>query len=140
LGKSHDRVVAATLIIMENLTLIIKGELTDLNTYIDAERSNRFAAAKLKKAETALVAFSCKQQKLKPVEKIEGIVCTWYTKDKRKDGDNISFGIKAIYDGLVVAGILPNDSRKHTGSITHHFAVDPVNPRVEVSLKEEANG
>src|SRR6185312_2364195 len=116
-------------------TLIITGEMVDLNTYVNAERGNRYHAAAMKKAETERVYWACKEQHLTPMpEGISLIQCDWYTKDLRKDGDGLSFGLKAIYDGLVLAGVLPNDSRRYTGSIHHTFAVDKERPRVVIAL------
>ncbi len=117
---------------MNNRVFTIPGSLTDLNTYINAERSNRFQAAKIKKAETARVAELVRG--LTPVQKIRVMTCYWYTESDRKDADNTCYGIKFIMDGLVLAGVLPDDSRKYTGSIVHHFATDKDNPRVEVEL------
>lgn len=115
--------------------LIVHGELTDLNTYMDAERTNRFIAAKIKKYETARVAGECREQRLKPMTKVNLLVCTWYAKDQRKDTDNIEFSKKFIMDGIVDARVLPRDSRKHTGSTTHHHDIDAANPRVEIVLQ-----
>lgn len=37
-------------------------------------------------------------------------------------------------DGLVLAGIIPNDSQKYIKGVTHQFAIDRSNPRVEVEI------
>ena len=109
--------------------------MTDLNTYIQAERTNRYIAAGIKKRETARVAWACKEQQLRPVTRpLVEVIFHWYSKDARKDADNISFACKFIFDGLVKAKVLPDDSQKYTGSIVHHFDVDAKNPRVEVDL------
>ena len=66
--------------------------LPDLNTYINAERTNRFRAAKLKR-------------KIEPVKKVTYIEFIWKCKNKKKDPDGISgFATKVILDGLVQAG------------------------------------
>ena len=101
-------------------TFIIKGELTDCNTYMNAERSSRYAAADIKKAETERVAWDIKKHKLKPMARIDQIIIQWYSKDKKKDTDNIEFAKKFIMDGIVAAGIVPSDSRKYTGEVTTH--------------------
>ena len=65
------------------MQLIIPGELTDLNTYINAERSNRYAGAKIKREMTdyiALLAKSLKTEIRTPVR----ITYRWYCKNKRK--------------------------------------------------------
>lgn len=118
-------------------TLIIEGSLTDLNTYINAERTNRFIAAKIKKNETWRVAQECRASKLQPMQKVRLMTCYWFSPNERKDADNIEFGKKYICDGLVEAGILPDDSRKHTDSTIHNHYVDSKRPRVEVVLEGE---
>lgn len=114
----------------------ITGELTDLNTYINAERTNRFMAAKIKKEETMRVYAEIMSQKVKPMNKITEMICTWYTKNERKDFDNTVFALKYIMDGLVLAKVIPNDSRAYTGAIYHIPEVDQKKPRVEIEVIE----
>jgi len=91
--------------------IIIPGEFTTLNQYIDKERGNRFAAAKIKKDETERAMYAmrgCEAARIYPVR----IMFSWYTADLRTDTDNISFAQKFILDAMVKAGILENDSRR----------------------------
>lgn len=90
--------------------LIIKNKLIDLNTYINTERGNRYAAAKIKKDLTEYIYYECKAQKLLPFKKPVRIKYIWYVSSRRWDGDNISFGKKFIHDGLQMAGIIPKDN------------------------------
>jgi Holliday junction resolvase RusA-like endonuclease len=116
-------------------SLVIPGELCDLNSYIDAERSHFRIAAKIKKEETKRVAWEfCN---VKPVASYPvHIEYTWYSKDSRKDIDNIAFAVKFIHDGLVQAGVLEGDGRKHISSFSHAgFFIDKENPRVELEVK-----
>lgn len=96
---------------------------TDLNTYINTERGNRYAAAKIKKEETYLVAWLCKEQKLKPITKKVGINFWWHVKG-RKDPDNVCFAKKFLIDGLVSAGILKNDSLQEIDWFSDTFVID----------------
>jgi len=121
---------------MKNCIFIIPGELTDLNTYINAERTNRYKAASIKKAETQRVWGELENQKVKPIKGIVEMICTWYTKDLKKDSDNVAFALKYILDGMVLAKVLPDDSRKYTGSIVHIFDVDAKKPRVEIDITQ----
>lgn len=114
------------------LQFIFNGEFTDLNTYIRAERSNRFMAAKIKKMETERAAWEVIQSD-KAVGKAV-ISFDWYTKDERKDPDNISFAKKFLLDGMVMAGLLENDTRKCINGFIDCFFVDKDNPRVEVTV------
>lgn len=116
------------------MKLTIPGSLTDLNTYINAERTHRYKGAKIKKEETALVATYARS--LPKVEKYPVQVhFHWYCKNKRKDIDNIIFSQKFVLDGLVDAGVLENDGWKQISGITHSLSVDKSNPRVEVVIE-----
>ena len=117
--------------------LTIRGELTDLNTYINAERTNKYAGSAIKKDETERVAWYCKAQKVGRLERSNVVIFHWYSKDHRKDFDNIEFAQKFIWDGLVSSGALVDDSQKHTPSIRVHFHdVDAKDPRVEITVSD----
>ena len=122
---------------MPDIKLTIPGELTDLNTYILAERSNRHIAAKIKKNSTEVCQWHLKgcTSRLSGLYRIK---FTWYTKDERKDPDNVAFGKKFILDAIVNEGILPNDGRKNIAGFTDDFKTDKDNPRVESVISEEA--
>ncbi len=119
------------------MKITILGELCDLNTYINAERRNRFIASKIKKEQTELVYYLTKGKKLPlGVEFPLIIEITWFVKDLRKDADNIVFGKKFIGDGLVLAGVIPDDSRKYIRVWRDiDVIVDKNNPRIEMVLK-----
>lgn len=117
---------------MQKLT--IKGSLTDLNSYINLERTNKFMASKIKKEETERVAWECKAQKLKPVSEPLYLVYYWYCKDKKKDKSNVAFSRKFIEDGLVMSGILKNDGWDNILGFADKFDIDKNWPRVEVYL------
>ena len=119
-------------------TIIIPGELPDLNQIIAESKSHWGNYSSLKKANTQLVAFCIKQATKRKYKKID-LDITWYCKNKRKDKDNImAGGLKMILDGLVVAGVIQNDGWAHIGSINNHFEVDKNNPRVEIKITEVA--
>ena len=44
-------------------TIVIKGELTDLNKFIETERKNRYEGARLKKENTEFVMWKTKKIK-----------------------------------------------------------------------------
>lgn len=113
----------------------IKGELMDLNTYINKQRYNRFAGAAVKKKETERVALECMVQKLKPIKVPVFITYYWFCKNKRKDKDNIAAtGHKFIQDGLVTAGILKNDGWEDIVGFEDKFSLDAKNPRIEIEI------
>jgi len=117
-------------------TIVIPGELPDLNQIIAESKNHWGSYSSLKKANTQLVAFCTKQATKQKYKKID-LEITWYCKDRRKDKDNImAGGLKMILDGLVVAGVIKNDGWSEIGSINNHFEVDKDNPRVEIKITE----
>ena len=113
------------------MNIVILGELTDLNTYVNAERRNRFLGAKIKKENTENVMWQVAGSG-KVTEYPVYVNFHWYTKDLKKDPDNVSFAKKFILDGLVAKGILQNDTRKLIAGFSDSFYVDKINPRIEL--------
>lgn len=109
------------------MKIIIKGELPDLNKYINAERSNRFIAAKLKKDATELVKLQSLAHAGKLGEFPVDVMFEWHIVPKRGkflDNDNRSFSKKFILDGLVKAKVIPDDTRKYVGDFNDVFIED----------------
>ncbi len=113
-------------------TLEIPGELTDLNTYINAERRNRFMGAKIKKEMTELCTHVAQLSNIPPIQEKCSFIFQWYVKNQRKDPDNISFTKKFILDGLQKAGVLQGDSMAWVGNFCDMFFLDKENPRIIV--------
>ena len=44
---------------------------------------------------------------------------TWYSKYARIDTDNVAFAVKFIHDGLIDAGVLDGDGRRHIAGLSH---------------------
>jgi hypothetical protein len=83
---------------------------------------------------TQLVCVAAMRQGIQSVERAK-IGFTWYEKDRRRDPDNISgAGKKPILDGLVRAGVLPNDGWSVIEGLSDLFSVDRSYPRVEVTI------
>jgi len=99
--------------------LQISAELPTLNETVAETKRHWSRYATLKKTATEIVAWNCKAQKLEPIEDRVTLVFDW--PHSRKDPDNQSFGAKMIIDGLVKAGVLPDDSRKWIAEIRHMF-------------------
>ena len=100
---------------MQELTIPL--ELCDLNTYVNAERSNRFKAAKIKKDMTESVGWYCKKLKLEDCQ--YDLQVEWTTADRRKDSDNVFFSIKFILDAVVKAGKLKGDGYRYIRNISN---------------------
>jgi len=122
---------------MSHPVLTIKGELTDLNSYIRVERGNKYAAAGVKQAETSRVYIECKVQKIPKQKKGVFIIFQWYAKDQKKDKDNVAFAKKFILDGLVLAGVLESDRWDFISGFLDVFYVDSENPRVEITFCQD---
>jgi len=111
----------------------IPGRLPGLNEIVAAAKSHFGAYAKMKHEHTTAIAWIAKKL---PTYKRVALVITWYEPDRRRDPDNIMAGQKFILDGLVMAGVIPDDSQKHIQGIVHRFDTDKKNPRVEVEIIE----
>ncbi len=109
-------------------------ELVDLNTYVSAERRNRFVGAKIKKEQTSLVAYECLSQHVPKMGRISVFEMTWHHRNKRKDFDNVEFSVKFIKDGMVQAGVIANDGWRHFPPQTTHRHVIDDRVGVEVTV------
>lgn len=110
-----------------------------LNKYIDTERRNRYAGAKLKRLGTNY-ARNVFLQAL-----VDGITFEWpcklkfdwYLPDRRIDPDNWSFTRKFILDGMQTAKtrgrvFLQNDNMQNIKGFDEDFYLDKSNPRLEI--------
>lgn len=117
--------------------LIIPGTLSSLNKYIEAERTNRYKGASLKRTNEKSIVVAIKQCLRgviikKPVE----MHYLWVVPNKRTDRDNVAFAKKFVQDALVQCGILKDDGWKYVVGFSDRFEVDKENPRIEVLIKE----
>lgn len=87
----------------------IQGSLAKLNEHDNANRSNRFAGAALKETMTSLVAY---QVKGKPAIAGPCYITFYWRYSTKHDFDNIRFACKYVLDGMIKAGVLPNDNQK----------------------------
>lgn len=114
----------------------IEGRLPNLNDIISAAKKGKGKYqpyAIMKEQYTETVAWCAKG--LPSFEGAVDINITWYEKNGRRDIDNITAGTKFICDGLVIAGIIKDDSQKYVKSINNEFEIDRKNPRIEVEIK-----
>lgn len=107
-----------------------------LNEYINAERSNKQYAANIKKQQTNSVHYLTLEQKFKLDHTFRyDVIFTWVKPDNRKDHDNICFAKKFILDGIVKAGVLPDDTAKYIRNFQDKFIHDKT--RLYVSCQVE---
>lgn len=117
-------------------TFTIIGRLSGANDAIAAASYNRFTSGTLKKKETRRCALAAIAGVVPTFTKPVKIHFKWIEKNRKRDIDNVRFAAKYIMDGLQESGKLPNDSWKWVVSMSDEWAVDPVNPRVEVTITE----
>lgn len=66
------------------------------------------------------------------------ILARFYHKTvRRRDDVNHLAMLKSAYDGVVMAGLLPDDDRQHLRTIGAEFYIDKKNPRVELVFTRE---
>jgi Holliday junction resolvase RusA-like endonuclease len=100
------------------------GAWPDLNWYINVERGSAQAAARIKASYTAAAEMIAQAYSVGRVKTPCTVTCTWHLNNRRKDPDNVAFAIKFLLDGLVRAGVLPNDGQKDIRRIVHEFVHD----------------
>lgn len=125
---------------MDEFRFVIPGRLPGLNEIVAASKDHFGSYAKMKRSLTKTVAaqaVATAGRTGKPRFRRVAVFVRWVEPNRRRDKDNIEAGIKFILDGLVEAGIIPNDGWRHVADIHHSFAVDRDNPRVEVILKAQ---
>jgi len=115
------------------MRIVIPDSFPTLNEYVNAERTNRYIGAKIKKEETERVRLHC--LRAKKLDKPVFIYFFWHVKNARKDPDNIAFAKKFILDGLVQAGVIKDDTQKYIVGFQDEFFIDK-NERVEIELEE----
>lgn len=113
------------------MVVLLDYKFTNLNTYINTCRTNKFMANKIKQQETeyARLMFRNVPKYEKPIE----LTFTWHIKNVCSDLDNCME--KCICDGLVKAKKIPDDNVKYIRKITHIYQED-TKDYVEVEIKE----
>lgn len=122
---------------MSERTFAISGRLPGLNDYVRACRGDRYAANRIKRVEEERVAFAAIHQDVRAVDGTYALHCHWVEPDKRRDPDNVRFGVKFILDALVAVGLLPGDGPRHCTGLSDTFSYDKHEPRVVVTIIEE---
>ena len=112
------------------MNIWIGAKFPSLNEYINAERRNRFLGAKMKKEWTEMVWSLAMQSGAKEMTETNtsfpiGIKFIVHEQNSRRDIDNIaSMVAKFCLDGLVKAGVLPDDNQKYINKIEFEFVID----------------
>jgi Holliday junction resolvase RusA-like endonuclease len=99
----------------------VTGKLPTLNDYTNKNRTHWAVGAKMKKDATQAAASACQNIEIPEGKKLM-LHYNWHTSTKH-DLDNLSFAQKFVQDGLVEAGKIKDDSRKHIIGFTHDFTI-----------------
>ena len=99
--------------------VLVRGKLPSLNDYIEAERTNRHIAAKMKRETDALICWQIKRMKM--INRKIRIKFIWYEETARRDPDNVAFAKKFILDAMQKAGKLKNDNSKWIAGFSDDF-------------------
>lgn len=118
-----------------NQTFEIPFRLPSLNEYVNANRRNRYAGAKLKKDIERDICFAIKAAKLQPVTGPCIVKMTFTEPNRRRDVDNVESAKKYVLDALVSSGILQGDSPKYVSSAPSFTAYGD-QAKVTVELQE----
>ena len=114
---------------------IIKHRFVSLNAYLNAERSNKYIAAKIKKDETQVAYLSLLGKPKIDCEFPVRLRIIWHVKDNRIDADNKVWAKKFLMDGFVKAKIIPDDSMKYVNGFEDIIVIDK-NEYVEIEVLE----
>lgn len=119
----------------------VPGPLPGQNEIVAAAKGSSgkgYAYAAMKKSWTDKVAWCARAARLHqhPLTRVR-IEFNWIeprsANGAQRDPDNIEAGQKFIWDGLVVAGVIPNDTRKQNAGTKHSHTVGPLSG-VEVTI------
>ena len=101
-------------------------------------RGGRFArAAAAKKHKRAAFFTTLDAARGMRFEKASVAAKFYHKTSRRRDDVNHLAMLKAAYDGIVQAELIPDDDREHLRTVGAEFFVDKKNPRVELILTRE---
>ncbi len=115
-------------------TFEINHRLPGMNDMVTAAKKHWAAYSEMKKGFTDSVCAQALDANLNPVEFcILKILWKESSKGHKRDIDNVSAVKKFILDGLVKAGVIPDDSPTYIQEIREKFVYDP-SPGVEITI------
>ena len=115
-------------------SMTIPGRFPGLNDYIAANNRFRLESAAMKRKHTDRVCELAQLADMPIFRNPVFVVIDWVEPNRRRDPDNVRFGVKFILDGLVKAGVLQNDSQRWILGIEDRYFVDHDRPRVQVTI------
>ena len=119
-------------------TLVIDGTMKGLNDWRDAIQRSPHAGNDMARAAKHRVESLARQQMVPRFDGPVVVVFDWFEPNLRRDLDNIAgTGQKWVLDGLVAAGVLPDDDMAHVVGIQHWAHLDALEPGAIVTITDE---
>lgn len=114
-------------------TFFIFHKLFSLNEYRNA---HYYKLNGIKKDWEYLTSIAIKTNHISPIKAAEIEFTLMFLDNRRRDLDNYSATIKMIIDGIVLSGILPDDSRRYIKRISIDSITSKIGEGIQVKLKE----
>lgn len=122
----------------ESFTIILPlpGGLLSPN-YKPGSHGSRMAQARATRKYRTLSRETVEEIKLEsiPWEKCTVRAFFLHSTKRRRDPDNATGSLKAAYDGIVDAGVVPDDDWEHMEREKPAFDSDDIYPRVEITVE-----
>lgn len=108
------------------------------NDFTKACDASPFGGARMKRAETDRAAWCAKAAHLPHFDKPVFVTFRWVepTRGRRRDHDNVAFAKKFILDGLILAGVIPDDSPSWVVGFADRFSYNR-DPYILVTISDE---
>ena len=118
--------------------LVIDGAMKGLNDWRDAIQRSPHAGNDMARAAKRRVAALAREQRVPRFERPVVVTFDWYEPNLRRDLDNVAgAGQKWVLDGLVAAGVLPDDNMRNVVGLMHWAHIDPMEPGAIVTITDE---
>ena len=114
-------------------TFMVEGRFCSLNEFY---RMNPYEQGKVKREHDERVALAAKAARIRPAKGRIRYHVHWVEENRRRDLDNVAFGKKFVQDGLVKAGIIPNDTHHEIAGFSDGFSYDSKHPRIIITIEE----
>ena len=82
-------------------------------------------------------AVQAEQVETMPWDRVIVTAAFFYATNRRRDPDNSTGSLKAVYDGIVDSGLVPDDDHVHMRRGEPSFSVDRESPRVELTITRQ---
>jgi len=111
----------------------IEGQFPGMNNIVAASKTHYAVYSKMKKENTEI--FRLATARFPKFTKPVTITFTWFYKNIRRDPDNMMAAQKFALDGMVAAGVIPNDTGKEIACLNHIFIHGEKNG-VQIEIEE----